>query len=252
MQMLSAHDVASRVREVGSGIIATDADGTLWSGDVGVDAFEAVIEQRAIRAEAVDGLRAMAREAGVLSGDDPHAWALGINAACEQGTYSEARTYEMMAWLFAGWGTGQVRAFVREVLGRRGIGGRVHREMTHVLTQVPGICVVVVSASPQIVVEEALTMAAIRASAVVAARPAEQDGRVMACMAEPIPFGPGKVRALRAHVGEAPIAAAFGDNTFDIEMLRSAAVPVAVRPKPRLRERCSEIAGIVELAPQAG
>jgi phosphoserine phosphatase len=51
-------------------------------------------------------------------------------------------------------------------------------------------------------------------------------------------------------VGEArPLYAAFGDNAFDVSLLAGAAVPVAVRPKPRLRARAGEVPGLVELAP---
>jgi phosphoserine phosphatase len=158
----------------------------------------------------------------------------------------------MMAWLFAGWRTDEVRAFVRDALVARGLPRRLHLEMKLALEHLRDRHVYVVSASPQIVVEEALALAGIHVHATIAALPAEQGNVILPSMAEPIPFGAGKVRALRAHLGEAPIAAAFGDNTFDIEMLRSSLVAVAVRPKPRLRERCAEIEGVVELMPQDG
>jgi phosphatidylglycerophosphatase C len=250
MQVQRVEQVVQRVRAAMPGIIATDADGTLWSGDVGVDAFESMIERRAIRPEAVEALRATALEAGAMDGDDPHVWASAINNACERGAFSESRTYEMMAWLFAGWRSGEVRAFVREALVARGLARRVHREMKEVLDRLEGATVFVVSASPQLVVEEALAIAGISVHATIAALPAMGGDVILARMRDPIPFGPGKVRALRAHLGAEPVAAAFGDNTFDIEMLRSAAVPVVVRPKPRLRERCAEIDGVVELAPE--
>jgi phosphatidylglycerophosphatase C len=157
----------------------------------------------------------------------------------------------MMAWIFAGWRTADVRAFVRETLTQCGLARRVHPEMKDLLDRLAGTAIYVVSASPQLVVEEALAVVGIAVHATIAARPAEASDVILPRMAEAIPFGPGKVRSLRAHVGDAPIAAAFGDNFFDIEMLRSAAVPVAVRPKPRLRERCPEIDGIVELAPES-
>ncbi len=46
------------------------------------------------------------------------------------------------------------------------------------------------------------------------------------------------------------LCAAFGDNAFDVAMLSEARVPVAVRPKDRLRERAAEVAGLVEIAPE--
>ena len=45
-----------------------------------------------------------------------------------------------------------------------------------------------------------------------------------------------------------PLYAALGDNGFDVALLASARVGIAVRPKPRLRERAAEVPGLVELA----
>jgi phosphoserine phosphatase len=65
----------------------------------------------------------------------------------------------------------------------------------------------------------------------------------------PIPYGSGKVTRLRERVGlERPLYAAFGDNAFDVAMLASARVAVAVRPKPRLRRQADAVPGMVELA----
>ncbi|HQP37486.1 MAG TPA: haloacid dehalogenase-like hydrolase, partial [Polyangiaceae bacterium] len=64
----------------------------------------------------------------------------------------------------------------------------------------------------------------------------------------PIPYGPGKVHALRDADPDFRIAAAFGDNVFDLEMLQSSAIPIAVRPKTRLLERVGEVPGVRLLA----
>ncbi|NVL83953.1 haloacid dehalogenase-like hydrolase, partial [Escherichia coli] len=37
------------------------------------------------------------------------------------------------------------------------------------------------------------------------------------------------------------------DNAFDVPMLREARIPVAIRPKPRLVERASEIPNLLVL-----
>jgi phosphoserine phosphatase len=58
------------------------------------------------------------------------------------------------------------------------------------------------------------------------------------------------VRRLRERIGTGrTLYAAFGDNAFDVALLASARVSVAVRPKARLRERAGEVDGLVELAP---
>jgi phosphoserine phosphatase len=65
----------------------------------------------------------------------------------------------------------------------------------------------------------------------------------------PIPYAGGKVANLRARLGPTrPLYAAFGDNAFDIALLSEAFIPVAVRPKPRLRERAGEVKKLVEIA----
>ena len=61
----------------------------------------------------------------------------------------------------------------------------------------------------------------------------------------PIPYGEGKVHGLRARMGATPLLAAFGDNAFDVAMLRSARIPVAVRPKERLLARSHEVPDLV-------
>ena len=70
-----------------------------------------------------------------------------------------------------------------------------------------------------------------------------------AAVEAPIPYGPGKVHALRERIGASrPLYAAFGDNAFDVALLNEAFIPVAVRPKPRLRERAAEVQNLVETA----
>ena len=54
-------------------------------------------------------------------------------------------------------------------------------------------------------------------------------------------LGPAMYHAL---TGRPPFG---GDNAFDVALLLQARVPVAVRPKPRLRERAAEVPGLVEL-----
>jgi phosphoserine phosphatase len=82
---------------------------------------------------------------------------------------------------------------------------------------------------------------------VVAMRPRRSGDIVEIGVEEPLPYGPGKVTALAARTGSRRIYAAFGDNAFDLPMLAASDVPVAVRPKPRLRARAHELPELVEL-----
>jgi phosphoserine phosphatase len=111
-----------------------------------------------------------------------------------------------------------------------------------------GITTYLVSASPRPIVEQAARLVGIELVNVAAAT-AERDasGRVLASVVRPIPYGPGKVMHLRAKLGARPLYAAFGDNAFDVAMLREARTPVAIRPKPRLVERAPEVPNLVVL-----
>jgi phosphoserine phosphatase len=158
-----------------------------------------------------------------------------------------------MAWCFAGWSRAEVAAFAREVIERKRVAARLHPELVRVLDHVraAGIEIYLVSASPRAIVEAGAALVAtdIGASRVVAVTPLWNGDRMLADVERPIPYGAGKVTGLRARIGDRALYAAFGDNAYDVAMLERATVPVAVRPKPRLRERAGDVPGIVELSP---
>jgi phosphoserine phosphatase len=116
-----------------------------------------------------------------------------------------------------------------------------------------GIEVVLVSASPVVIVLEAGSRFGFDEQTVVAAQPRYEGDVMLADVEAPIPYGSGKVSRLRERIGETrSLLAAFGDNGFDVALLSSAAVPVAVRPKDRLRARAGEVPGLVELSRAQG
>src|SRR4051812_15920988 len=57
-------------------VVATDGDGTLWSGDVGEDFFFSFTRDKRVRHAARAGLLAMAEEYAVTHGGDDAAQAL--------------------------------------------------------------------------------------------------------------------------------------------------------------------------------
>ncbi len=250
MRVESIARVKDRIEAVGTnGVVTTDADGTLWSGDVGVDVFEALIESGGVREEARDALVREARWASIPAEGGGNEVAERIWRATEAGAFPEDRCYEMMAWAFAGWGQEEVFAFAREVRERRGLGGRIHAEMRTMVAWLRerGVELWVVSASPLFMVQAGVELLGIEASKVIAATPEVEAGRLAPRMAAPIPYGHGKVRGVERAVGDREVLAAFGDEVFDLEMLTRARVPVAIRPKPRLRARAAELASLVEL-----
>jgi len=233
-------------------VLATDADGTLWSGDVGVDSFEALLEQRAVRTEALPRLEAIAAHHGLRPAADATGTARALYDAYSAGAFPEPDCYAMMAWAFAGFTLAQAQDFARQALRRAGLHNRLHPEMHAVLrwAREHDVRVVVVSASPQLVVECGVELLGIQPHDVIATRPSMRGDTIVPGLAEPMPYGEGKVDALRRMAPEGEIIGAFGDNVFDLPMLQSALHGVAVRPKPRLLDAAQGIAGLLELLPQ--
>jgi phosphoserine phosphatase len=107
--------------------------------------------------------------------------------------------------------------------------------------------VLVVSASPQWIVEDAAGRLGIAPEDVIACRPVVNEERILPSLAAPVPYAEGKPAALATVVDGRQLLASFGDNVFDMELLRAARLGVAVRPKPALRRRLDELPGIVLL-----
>lgn len=231
-------------------VMTTDADGTLWAGDVGDDAFECLLEERGVREEAWEALCLETRSVGIEPRGDATDVALQLYESFRAGGLGEAKCYEMMAWAFAGWTPDEIRDFARRVFRKRGLEQRLHGEMRLVVdwARERGIPLWVVSASPLFVVQAGVERFDIPRERIIAATPIVQDGRVGTRLAHPIPYGEGKARGIDRVMGSRRIVAAFGDEAFDLEMLRRADVPVAVRPKARLRSRATEIPELVQLA----
>ncbi|MBX3259171.1 MAG: haloacid dehalogenase-like hydrolase [Labilithrix sp.] len=239
----------ARAREPG-GAIAFDGDGTLWSGDVGEDFFEALLA-RGVRDAARDALVREAAEEGIDASGDPRAIARRIHAAYLAGSFPEERVCEIMTWAAAGWSRAELDRFCEGVVVSIGLRDRLHGEAIHVVEHARrvGIDVLLVSASPRAIVEQAARVVGIDLANAMAAREAyDAVGIVQSSVERPIPYGPGKVTHLRARLGaERVLYAAFGDNAFDVAMLREARHPVAVRPKARLVERAAEVPELVVL-----
>ena len=245
-----AHVEALAKSEPG-GAVAMDADGTLWSGDVGEDLFHAFVKLGRVEAPAIEAMRREARDHDLSDAGSGPDIARRIYAAYIDGRFPEKRVCELMTWAFAGWTRSDVRAFAGSVVDDAGLPSRLHGEVLGVLerARAAAMLVVIVSASPIDVVIEAARRTGFGEDDVVAARP-RFDGDVMIPEVErPIPYAEGKVERLRQRIGSTrALYAAFGDNAFDVALLASARQGVAVRPKARLRERAHEVRGLVELA----
>jgi phosphatidylglycerophosphatase C len=240
-------DAARRARP--GGAVAFDGDGTLWSGDVGDDLFRAFLVKGRVEPPAATAIEAFAREHGVSAPPGGTRLAAAIYDAYLAGSVPEEPVCEVMTYACAGWPAKDVAAFAREVVLGAGLPARLQAETARVVEWAAhaGVEAFVVSASPLVVVVEAARALGFDAAHVLAATPVERDGLQCADVLRPIPYGEGKVTRLREKMGDRPLYAAFGDNVFDIPLLRAADVGVAVRAKPRLIARAGEVPGLVEL-----
>jgi phosphatidylglycerophosphatase C len=191
--------IESLAREGPGGVIATDADGTLWSGDVGEDLFHAFVKHGRVEAPAIEAMRAEARAHALSDAGSGPDIARRIYAAYLEGRFPEDRMCELMTWAFAGWTQSEVRAFARGVVEGVELASRLNDEVLRVIerARAAAIDVLIVSASPMDVVIEAARRVGFEEGDVVAAR-ARFDGAVMLARVErPIPYAEGKVTRLR-------------------------------------------------------
>lgn len=259
--LVSADEVIARLeslvlsvgRSRADTLLALDADGTLWSGDVGIDNFEALLQKGAILPAARSFLRDEASSAGLALADEPTAQARILYDAFERGVYAEERAFRVMACAFAGYRENEVRAFAAQVAETTGLRARLHPEVIPIVAWAArqGIPRYVVSASHALVVRSSIELLGLPIDGVFAMSQLEEGGRLAARLAEPVTYGAGKTEALRQGCAGKTLLGAFGDSAFDLHLLRDARLAVAVRPKPELRARAAECVGLVELAPAA-
>ncbi len=231
---------AERVRLGEHAVIATDCDGTLWSGDAGEAMFELALAERALRDEARSALATEARASGVPSDGDANAIAARLVDALRAGRYDEGRAFAMMAWAFAGFSGGELGRFAAGALEAFELVRRRRVEMEHVLcwAKERGVAVYLVSASPHAIIAEAADMLGLEVEGVLAMRPVEdRAGVIGATLASAPTYAEGKVARLAEVLEGRPVLAAFGDSGWDYAMLERAAVPVAVYPAPSLALR---------------
>ncbi len=229
--------------------VAFDADGTLWSGDVGEDTILAAIRHHALRREASSALSDLAARYGIGVNADPNRQAELLFDGYHRHQLPEVEACEMMAWAFAGWQEDELRQFVASALQEVGLERRRFRPLERAVdwARHSGLRTVVVSASPDFVIEVAAGPLGFRAEDIAACRPARRHGALLSTLESPLPYGEHKVGALRTLAPGHSLLAAFGDNSFDLPMLRAARVGVAVRPKPALRALLSSAPELVVL-----
>lgn len=237
-----------------NGAVVFDADGTLWSHDVGCMVFDAAVEQAAFREEALEPLVRAALEFGLtIQETSANSVARRLQEAWYGGRTGERATAEMQVWAYVGFSESEFRALVRGALRAGGHESTLHEEVLDLAHWVrdSGRRSCIVSASPLWVVQEATRDLGFSEADVTAGIPNTRaaDGRstIAPGMAQPLPYGPDKVVAGRSLLGDSEWIAALGDSSFDLEMMRAARVGVGIGNKSKMLEGLAELANGVLL-----
>jgi len=188
------------------GLVAFDADGTLWEGDIGEEVFRALISEDRL----VD--------------PPPDPWAQYTRLVKRAPAEGFAFTGRVMR--------GLSEADLREVSNRvfrRAIERRVFPEMRWLVRELRGRGweIYVVSASNRWSVETAVESLDLPPARVIALDVGVAAGKLTGEVREPIPALAGKPALLQAVAGRAPDLA-FGNSVLDLPLLLSAALPIAV------------------------
>jgi phosphatidylglycerophosphatase C len=242
--------IAEQAKANPGGAIALDGDGTIWSGDIGEDFFDAFVATGRIEEVAKRALTIEAEKEKLATRGSGAEIAHRIHAAYLAGTFPEERVCEIMTWACAGWSKKDIDAFSHGVIEKVGLRQRLHGEAMKVIREAHarGIDVFIVSASPRTIVDAAAPIAGIDPGFTIAATEAcDAAGVVKPEVLRPIPYDKGKVARLRERLGDKPLFAAFGDNAFDVPLLKEAKLAFAIRPKQRLIDRFAEVPSITVL-----
>jgi phosphatidylglycerophosphatase C len=234
-------------------LLAFDADNTIWKGDVGVDMFEALLAEDAIRPSTAEALERLAREVGVGAGLGPVGTARALYESWEKQLTPhcpEDRTFAMQAWIYAGFTPDELTTFAERVLTAVRIADRIRPEVRELVAWArrSGVEVVVASASPRTPVEVGVRHLGIEPASVFAMTSKIEGGVLLPELTGPFVYAEGKAGAVKEGRPGAVVLGGFGDSAYDAALMRMSAVPVAIGPGPGLLRAAPSVPGLVELA----
>lgn len=222
------------------GALVFDADGTLWTHDVGCMVFDAAATTGAFKDSSRPRLRHEAERLGEVPSGDQSATELIrlIETALVARSGAEQALAELQVWAYVDFSEEELRAFCRDVFRDPAHRAGLHHDVLELaaFARERGALTCVVSASPRIVVEEALFGLGFQKEHVVAGEPKWRAGRIDIGLDAPLPYGPEKATRGRRLLGETAWLATFGDSGFDLDMMREAALAVGLGHKPQLLE----------------
>jgi len=219
-------------------LVAFDADGTLWKDDVGSLTFDHALTHNALRAEALPSLREVLQELGLPNSDlnETNQLARHMNHLHRVGRIGEKAMAELQVWAYAGHTPDATWELAEQALGVSDRAHLHHLGVGKLLQRARewGAEVWIVSASPRWIVERAVRLLEVPSDNVIGGLARIEAGTLWPELAGPLPYGPEKLSALRKARPKAPLVAAFGDSSFDLELLGAAELPVGIGNKPGL------------------
>ena len=227
--------------------VAFDADGTLWTHDIGCLVFEFALASDALLPPARSAMEQLLHRIGAAPGPDWSLSALGasLSEAATRGQLDGRSYAEMQVWCYAGMSPEELRELAREALREGEHQEGLRAPLRELLTELrrAGARTIVVSASPRILVEEATDILGFH-PADVTGGDAIQDGEVLGpALLHPLPYGPRKAEEAARLSASRPLLAAFGDSDFDLDLLRAARIPVGLGERQALRTLLSGLPG---------
>jgi phosphatidylglycerophosphatase C len=228
-------------------VIATDADGTLWEGDIGDDLFLEALSHHPIGPVALAGLRDAAREVfGDAAPTDLAALALAFIAAYRTGRVSIERICQIQSEVLGDRRRAELEALL-EIIATR-VAARIRPAVRVVVEEAArvGVPVHVVTGSLGAAVAATLRRAGLAHASVSGAVLRVEGDRVLPRLAHAIPLHGGKVDALRSVGAWAP-ALGLGDGAWDATFLGGCAVPLLVHPSAALTEAMGAVGGVMIL-----
>ena len=215
-------------------VIASDADGTIWRGDIGDDLFIEALTRHPVGPVAREDLQRHARE--LLGSSAPSSLpdlAHAFVDAYRAGHIDIVRICELQACALGDRSVAELDALVDVVAGAARERVRPDVRALFDLAARAGVAVHVVSGSLGLAVARTLDAAGVAYASVSGAELAVDDAHVRAALAGPIPLHAGKVRALEA-VGAWPPALGLGDGGWDAPFLQGCEAALLVHPAPAL------------------
>lgn len=224
---------ASATPEGYNRVIASDADGTLWHGDVGDALFLQIANERDFRGEGLTALTSAAKRFLSAETVDQLEIAQGLLALCANGKLSFEVMYTLQAVSVADRPVAELEARYGRVATE--FAQRVRPEVKSLLRELSreGFAVHVVTASLGGLVRAVIAHAELPVDRVSGGELTVEEGWARAVLSSKIPVFHGKTEALTL-AGDWPPTLGLGDGAWDADFLSGCHLPVLVAPSAGL------------------